>query len=141
MIPKTCISIETEKFPVLEGEEDELINEGMYGKALCEYLEKQLPLAGVEVPFFVCEDWGWWVEVKDKDFTMGLCIYSDPDVVPTPKQYAVISSITNEKKFVWKKFKKINVSTNVLKILDIVEKTFKNDPAIRNVARHNEYPW
>jgi hypothetical protein len=31
MIPHSCLLIETKKFPVLEGEMDELVNEGMYG--------------------------------------------------------------------------------------------------------------
>jgi len=30
----------------------ELVNEGMYGKALCKYLKESLPVIGIEVPFY-----------------------------------------------------------------------------------------
>ena len=143
MIPDTCIVIETDKFPILEGEEEELVNEGMYGKGLCLYLQKELPSEGMEAPFFCCEDWGWWIEVKDKDYVLGLCIYSDPDGGPgiNPKKYVVISSITNETKWSWSKFRKINVSNNVKNILDAVERIFNKDGEIKKVTRENEYPF
>ena len=62
MIPQSCLLIETKKFPVLEGEKEELVNEGMYGKALCAYLQVKLLLVGIQVPFFCNEDWGWWLQ-------------------------------------------------------------------------------
>ena len=34
MNPQSCLLIETKKFPVLEGEKDELVNEGIYARAL-----------------------------------------------------------------------------------------------------------
>jgi len=49
MIPESCLLIETCKFPILPGEDQEIVNEGMYGKAFCQYLESALPLAGVRV--------------------------------------------------------------------------------------------
>ena len=47
MIPQSCLLIETKKFPVLKGEQEEIVNEGMYGKALCTYLQAKLPLVGI----------------------------------------------------------------------------------------------
>ena len=43
MIQGTCLEIHTKKFPILPDEKEEIVNEGMYGKALCQYLEKELP--------------------------------------------------------------------------------------------------
>ena len=34
------IHIRSSKFPILPGEKEELVNDGMYGKALAEYLRK-----------------------------------------------------------------------------------------------------
>ena len=141
MIPGTCISIETERFPILEGEENELVNEGMYGKALCLYLEKKLPLNGIEVPSFCCEDWGWWIEVAQEKFQMGLCVYSDPSAGGNPDKYAVISSVTKETKWSWSKFRKIDVSDNVLKVMDTVEKVFREDDQIKSISRQDDYPF
>jgi hypothetical protein len=141
MILRSCVVIETKKFPILEGEDDEIVNERMYGKALCKYLEHNLPKAGIKVPFFCAEDWGWWLEVVDKDFKMGLCIYSDPDTKHDPERYAILPSILNEKKWSWSKFRNIDMSENVLKVMDDVEKLFKEDTEITAVTRHDDFPF
>jgi hypothetical protein len=36
------ILIRSSKFPILPGEKEELVNDGMYGKALAEYLQAKL---------------------------------------------------------------------------------------------------
>lgn len=137
MIPNTCIVIKTDKFPILQEEEEETINEGMYGKALCLYLQKHLTLEGIEAPFFCAEDWGWWIEIADQGFSMGLCIYAY-QTNADPFQYAIISSIIEEKKWSWKKLQKIDVSSKVLKVLDTVEKILKEDKEIFVVGRYND---
>lgn len=141
MIPKSCLVIETQKFPVLEGEEEEIVNEGMYGKALCMYLETELPLAGINVPFFCNEDWGWWLETERNGFKMALCIYSDPEANPNPERYALLPSIKNPRRWSWSKFKSIDVSQDVLIVVAEVEKVFKKDNEIREVTRHDDYPF
>jgi hypothetical protein len=140
MISGACILIETDKFPVLEGEEEELVNEGMYGKSLCLYLEKELPKLGIDVPSFCCEDWGWWVDVKTNALEMGLCVYSDSELGTNPTRYAIMSSITEGKKWVWSKFRKIDVSLDVIGIMDTVEKVFRDDREITKVSRHDDFP-
>lgn len=140
MIPGNCILIETSKFPVLEGEEEKLVNEGMYGKALCLYLEKELPKLDINVSSFCCEDWGWWVAVNSDEFEMGLCIYSDQEVGDNPTRYAIMSSLTEGKKWMWSKFRKIDVSKDVTRIMDMTEKLFKDDSEITQVSRHDDYP-
>ena len=42
MNPNSFIHIKSSKFPILPGEEDELVNEGTYGKALALYIESEL---------------------------------------------------------------------------------------------------
>jgi len=41
MIPKTCLLIKTKKFPILTGEDEEIVNERMYEKALCQSVLKK----------------------------------------------------------------------------------------------------
>jgi hypothetical protein len=69
------IRVQSEKFAILPGEADELVNEGMYGKALSEYLTEQLRKRGYRVPLYCCEDWGWWIEISDYPFHFGVCVY------------------------------------------------------------------
>jgi hypothetical protein len=141
MIPRSCVAIETNKFPILEGEDDEIVNENMYGKALCKYLENILPKTGIKVLTYFPEDWGWWLEVEDNDFNMALCIYSDPEAKHDPERYAILPSILKEKKWSWSQFKYIDLSKNVLKIMDALEKVFKEDAEIRAVTRHDDFPY
>jgi hypothetical protein len=141
MIPNSCLIIESEKFPILEGEDEELVNEKMYGKALCLYLEAELPNAGIAVPFFCNEDWGWWLEVEKSGFKMGLCIYSDPAAEGNPKRYAILPSIQEGRKWSWSKWKNVDHSADVLGLMSEVESVFKLDNDIRAVTRHNDYPF
>ena len=141
MIPGTCLEVRTKKFPILEGEEDEIVNEGMYGKALCQYLERELPKSGLAVPSFTAEDWGWWIEVKRNDFVLGLQIYTDIEERKDPETYAIMSSVTEGKKWSWKKFRKIDVSDDVTEIMSTVQRVLSEDPEIELVKRHDEFPF
>ncbi|MEE4244988.1 MAG: hypothetical protein V2I33_06240 [Kangiellaceae bacterium] len=141
MIANSCIKITTNKFPILEGEEDEIVNENMYGKAVCLYLENELPKLGVEVPFYCCEDWGWWLEAKESNFLVGLCVYSDPDAQGNPESYVIMPSIHNAKKWSWSKFRKIDVSNDVLNIMDKVAGIVEKDDEVDGVTRHDDFPY
>jgi hypothetical protein len=141
MIPSSCLLIESSKFPIADGERDEIVNENMYGKALCEYLEAQLPPAGIKVPSFCNEDWGWWLETELNGFKMALCIYSDPEATSNPEKYALLPSIKDSKKWSWSKLKSVDISQDVLKVIAVVEGVFKNDSGIRSVTRHDDYPF
>jgi len=141
MIPQSCLLIESKKFPVLPGEDQEITNPGMYGKALCEYLKLQLPLTGISVPAYCNEDWGWWLEVERGAFKMGLCIYSDPAATKDPQRYALLPSVTRGKKWSWAKFKNVDVSKDVLEIIDVVERVLRSDKDVSVVTRHDDYPF
>ena len=130
--------IETRKFPALPGEAEELANEGMYGKALCQYLEARLPATGIQVPFFCNEDWGWWLEAQRDGFKMGLSIYADPESEGGTGRYWLLPSIQEAKKWSWSKFSKVDVSADVLGVMEIVERLFRNDPEIASVSRHDQ---
>jgi hypothetical protein len=141
MIPDSWLKIETRKFPILEGEKQEITNEGMYGKALCQYLEAKLPAAGIDAPSYCSEDWGWWLEVRRGSFKMGLCIYSEPGVEADPVRYAIGPSIEEAKKWSWSKFKKEDMSQEVLAVIDTVERILRNDAEVHSVTRHDDFPF
>lgn len=141
MIPKSCLLIETKKFPILPGEDAELTNERMYGKALCTYLQSALPGAGINVPSFNNEDWGWWVDLEHGAFKMGLCVYSDPSAEGNPERYALLPSIHQAKKWSWSKLRSVDVSKDVLGLIDTIERVLKADKEIPVVTRHNDYPF
>jgi hypothetical protein len=141
MIPQSCLLIETKKFPVLEGEKEELVNEGMYGKALCAYLQVKLLLVGIQVPFFCNEDWGWWLQAERNGFRMGLCIYSDPDADPDPERYALMPSIQAPWQWSWSRFRWIDRSQEVMEFVGALEKIFLSDAEVQSVSRHDDHPF
>ena len=141
MIPQSCLLVETKKFPIMPGEDQEIVNERMYGKALCQYLESVLPGAGLGVLGYCAEDWGWWLEVKRGAFKMGLCVYSDPEATANPERYAILPSVQQAKKWSWSKFKNIDNSADVLEIVGVLERVLKSDKEIPVVTRHDDYPF
>ena len=138
LIPGICVAISTPIFPILEGEEDEIVNDRTYGKAVCQYLKRELPNAGISVPSFVAEDWGWWVSIEYDGYEMGLCVYSEPDVEGDPQAYAIMSSVI-KKRSGW--FRRVDNTKPVTVIMDSVEGVFKRDPGIDTVERLDNVPW
>lgn len=138
------IHIRTEKFPILPGEEDELVNEGMYGKALAQYLQAELGSRHYDAPFICCEDWGWWVELKAEQGHAGVCVYChklneqrDP---PLPTHYVVTEGALSRKKWSWSRFRFIDIGawvdqlhTDLLTILEL-------DPDIEVLGTSQEFP-
>lgn len=96
------IRVSSPKFPILPGEAEELVNEGMYGKALAEYLMLRLRAHGYDAPSCVCEDWGWWVTLAGFPFTFGVCIYGREQTDGSLDLY-VTDGAPKDRTFSWKK--------------------------------------
>lgn len=134
------IHVRSDKFPILPGEEAELVNPGMYGKALAQYLQGRLASMGYDAPFICCEDWGWWVELKDAPFTFGVCIYCGPeregllDLFCTP-------GATSRKVWSWRMFRSIDTTPWVERLHADLVAIFEGDPAIELVGTALESPF
>ena len=98
------IRVSSAKFPILPGEADELVNEGMYGKALAEYLVSRLRERGYDAPFSCCEDWGWWVELAGFPFTFGVCIYGR-ECVDGDLDLYVTDGAVRERQWSWRRLR------------------------------------
>jgi len=141
MIKRTILHIKTEKFPILPGEKDELVNDGMYGKGLAIYLNSSLKSKGYNSPFYCCEDWGWWVHIKGFPYLMGLCIYGSVGDDGGMHEYVVCSATTEERIWSWRKFRKVDTVNEVTKLMDDVELIFKEDSEITQCNRLDDFPW
>lgn len=137
---KTFIHIETTKFPIMENEKEELVNDGFYGKALSIYLKEKLTQKGYDVPSFFCEDWGWWINIKTNIINLGICIYnlSPPELEPT--EYVCCTSIKGERKWIWGKFKFIETKAINEKIVNEIVQIFKSDKEIKVVEITEDFP-
>jgi hypothetical protein len=65
----THVEFRSDSFPALEGEE-KLVNPGLWGKRLADFLRKKLPGEGFETGEPIAEDWGWHVPVVNDRFPL-----------------------------------------------------------------------
>jgi hypothetical protein len=78
---KTHVEFRSDDFPPYE-DEDELVNPGVYGKRLAEFLVAGLKEHGFEPREPIAEDWGWVIPLKSQGFRLwiGCANYCDyPD--------------------------------------------------------------
>ncbi len=134
------IHIRSSKFPILSGEKEELVNEGMYCKALAEYLQTKLRERGYEAPFVCCEDWGWWIELKTAPFAFGVCIYSGPEE-DGPVDFACTSGATATRKWSWKRFRFVETSPWVDKLHEDLLTVFRADKEVEVVEVTEQFPF
>ena len=127
------------KFPVLEDEEEEFVNEGTYGKALAVHLEERLKSRGFDVPFVICEDWGWWVEISGQPFSLGCCVYGASHS-PTQNDLYVTLSRCAELKWSFLRFKFIDTRERVESVSSTLLSIFTDDAEVEVVDRDCEYP-
>lgn len=133
------IHIRSPQFPILPEEEEELVNEGMYGKALVTYLQEHLTDRGYESPFVCCEDWGWWLELKGQPFAMGLCVYGcrreddslDLCIQATPEP---------ERRWSWTRFRFIDRAPAVEQLNEDLKAILESDSTIHVLGYFDDFP-
>ena len=134
------LRIRTSKFPILPDEETELVNEGTYGKAFAQYLQAQLLNEGYSSPFICCEDWGWWVELKLPSKSIGLCCYRHHDE-NTECDFVCSPSPQSDRVWSWRRFKTIDIGTEIAKLVDVLSHVFTADSDIEFMGLTQEFPF
>ena len=134
------IHIRSPKFPVLPGEKEELVNEGMYGKALAQYLQSKLKERGYAAPFICCEDWGWWVELKNAPFVFGVCIYCGPER-EGPLDFYCTDGATGPRKWSWRRFRFVDTTPYVNKLHNDLVSIFQADPEVQVLSTTLDSPF
>jgi hypothetical protein len=125
---KTQVEFRSLKFPPYEGEE-EMINPGLWGKRLAEYLVEALATKGVKTEKIVAEDWGYYIPIQNEGFRLGICCghqngdddeflcFTDPD---TP--------------IVRKFFKKIDATSQLTRLTDALRQILAADTEILDIV-------
>ena len=131
------LNIRTSKFPILEGEEDEITNPGTYGKAFAEYLKKNLGKRGYDVPFICCEDWGWWVEVKLPLKIIGLICGRAHDE-NTECNFFCSPSPDKNRVWSWSKFRMVDIGHDLSRLISDLKQIFTDDPEIEFLGETDE---
>lgn len=137
----TFIQIRSEKFRPLPGEDDEIVNEGMYGKALATHLQTELQKRHHDAAFICCEDWGWWVELKDAPFRFGVCIYCDPTQTIPTEYVCTDEAPAGGRVWSWRKFAFVDTAPWTQRLNDDLISIFQQDTDVELVATHDEFPY
>ncbi len=135
----TFIHVRSPKFTILPGEEEELVNEGMYGKAVAQYLQQKLKDRGYDAPFFVCEDWGWWVEIKGAPIALGVCIYCGP-IRDGLLDFFCTDGALSARKWNWRKFGFVDATPVIEKLYADLISIFQSDPEVEVVSTNADSP-
>lgn len=136
------IHIRSSKFPILPGEADELVNEGTYGKALAEYLQARLKERGYEAPFIVCEDWGWWIELKGAPFAFGVCIYGAERAEEEGSlDLFCTDGATGRRKWSWRHFGFVDTAPWSEKLHEDLVAIFRADPDVEVLSTCLDSPF
>jgi hypothetical protein len=135
----TFIHIRSAKFPILPDESEEMLNEGMYGKAVAQYLQVKLRERGYCVPFFGCEDWGWWVELRDAPFAFGVCIYCGPEG-EGPLDFFIRDSIHSRTMWSWRRFWFVDTEPWRQKLYAALANIFREDPEVELLSTDLQDP-
>lgn len=161
MTANQFIEVDAPELCVMEGEADELCNDGIYGKALAEYLRRHLIPMGYQVPDVVCEDWGWYVSAERDGVALDVCVYGFPksdsddtdsqpadtteDDIPnlpagTPLSLCFCVGTRTGKHWSWSRFRKIDRTAQVEALHNDLLKIVQDDPDIRIVGCTEEFP-
>ena len=125
---KTRVEFRSRKFPPYAGEE-ELINPGLWGKRLAEYLVENLCEKGISTREIVAEDWGWYVPIKNEGFRLAICCghqNGDDD------QFLCFTHPSTP--VVKKLFRKIDATPELTRLTEALQQILSSDPEITNVV-------
>jgi hypothetical protein len=124
---KTQVQFRSDKFPPYDGEEEE-INLGLWGKRLAEYLQENLPLHGLKVTCIGSEDWGWMVELENKEFPLWIgCGHQNGE------KNEFLCFIEPSKPVIRKWFKKIDTRVQVSCVANALANIFETDSDIHDI--------
>lgn len=134
------IHIRSAKFLVLPGEEDELVNEGIYGKAVAQYLQAKLRDRGYDAPFFCCEDWGWFVKLKNAPFGFGVNIYCGPERDGLLDFFCTDAAV-GPRQWSWRRFRFVDTMPWVERLHEDMVSIFRADPEVELISTDLDSPF
>lgn len=128
MAMKTQVEFRSSKFPPYEGEEEQL-NPGLWGKRLAEYLVGKLAELGIESEEMIAEDWGWYIPIQNEGVNLAVCCgHQDGD----DDEFLCFTEPSSP--IVKKFFRKVDVTAELRRLVEALEKILASDPDILEVV-------
>jgi len=121
---RTHLEFASTSFPALP-EEDELVNPGLYGKRLAEFLSSELPHHGYAVTYIGPEDWGWRIDLEHSAFPLwvGCSSYSK----------GFLCFIEPSRPFIRKFFRKIPTAEVVERLATTLQSLFEQSGKVQQM--------
>ena len=127
--------IRSEKFQPLCNEDKEIVNPGMYGKALAEYLRHALENDGYEIEFVCPEDFGWWIEIFGMPFILGVMVCRSQERGEENLFACAASREPGQKAWSWRHLRRISTSPLVDQLLESIYRIFMEDKDVEIVSK------
>ena len=140
LIKEEIIHFKSTSLLPLSGEESELVNEGKYGKAVCQFLETELKGLGFKVIRYVVEDWGWWIEVENTIKSIELGVYCN-GVVNGVAEYAVNLDTRKSEFFKLASMKKVSRVDAMLELRAAIHKILEASMDTEVVSVSEDFPF
>lgn len=125
---KTQAEFRSKKFPPYEGEE-QMINPGLWGKRLAEYLVQHLSEKGIKAGEIIAEDWGWYIPIPNDGFPLAVCCgHQDGD----DDQFLCFTEPSTP--LVKKLFRKFDATPQLTRLTMALQEILSADPEITEVV-------
>lgn len=131
--------VRSEKFTILPNEDDEILNEGIYGKSLCLYLRKNLSERGWSTDFLGCEDWGWALEIVAAPLRFNLCVYGI-EMKTGGLDLCVTIEAMRDRKWSWRRFRFVDTTEVVDRMTTELNAIFSEDPDVQLLGTTQDFP-
>jgi len=132
------IYIKSSLFPPLPDENPKDYEDVWYGKALCQFLQKELPAYGFIVKRFVDEDFGWWVEVENDFKNIVLVVHGSPEEVDA--DFVILIDRRKSTFFSLKHFKKVSRVTDMENLETTIIDLMKKTDGVDFISVSDEFP-
>lgn len=131
--------VRASKFAPIDGEDREVVNPGMYGRAVAEYVRERLPAHGLEVSRYDAEDRGWRAEICGGSRIVGLCIYRGLDDTGS-NAHAVCLERRTARAWSWSRFRLIDDAEELNTVMKHLIEIFNSDPEVEFLGAHVAFP-
>ncbi len=133
---KTYVEFCSDQFPAYE-DEAEMVNPGIFGKRLADFLHLELEKRGIPVDEPFVEDWGWVVPIRNENFNtwIGCANYEE---YPNGFLCFIEPHVPFVRRFF---FKKVDTTKFVETIKNAIDDSLKSHSGVLNIEwwTHDEF--
>lgn len=129
---RTHVEFQSTHFPPYP-DEDKIINPNRYGKRLAEFLSEELKNADYKIKRVVSEDWGWIVELENKQFPLwiGCGNYEETE-------NGFLCFIESSKPYIRRWFRRLHAEPTIERLVDAIETILKESGKVTNLRWWSE---